>query len=196
VIDSGVVEPTRQRFTFEDYLELETYAEVKHEFLDGHVWAMAGGTRGHAALCGRMTILLGSLLRERPCEVFNSDLRVRVVATGLGTYPDVTVICGRFEADPEDPKGNTATNPLVIVEVLSPSTEQYDRGEKLTHYRRIASLREVVLVAQDARRVEVWSRSESGGWSECVSTGESTAHLPSLGCDLPLAEIYRDPLGI
>src|SRR5262249_22981569 len=129
--------PARQLFTFEDYLQLEEYAKIKHEFLDGHVWAMAGGTPDHAAIATNISTLLSVHLRDKPCRVYSSDLRVRVRTTGLGTYPDVTVICGRFEADPGDPKGNTAINPRVIVEVLSPSTEEYDRSEKLDHYKQI-----------------------------------------------------------
>src|SRR5439155_18899105 len=100
-----------------------------HEFLDGVVWPMAGGSPDHAGIAANVARLLGNQLAGQPCRVFTSDLRVRVKATGLGTYPDVTVICGQLEFDPEDPKRHTVTNPRMIVEVLSPSTEEYDRGE-------------------------------------------------------------------
>jgi Uma2 family endonuclease len=119
------------RFTFDEYVRLEEDSDIKHEFLEGRVWAMSGGTPAHAAIAANVTILLGNALRGKAYQAYSSDLRVRAQATGLGTYPDVTVVCGHLELDPEDPKKHTVTNPQVLVEVLSPSTEDYDRGEKL-----------------------------------------------------------------
>lgn len=115
----SVAEPARQTFSFEAYLELEEVSPVKHEFLAGQLWAMAGGTPDHAAISVNVSTLLSTTLRGRPCRVYSSDLRVRVPATGLGTYPDVTVVCGKPEFDSEDRKQRTVTNPRVIVEVLS-----------------------------------------------------------------------------
>ena len=189
-----MVQPARQRFTFAEYLVLEEGSTVKHEFLDGLVWAMAGGTPEHAAVCANVSRLLGNQLEGRPCRVYSSDLRVRVRATGLGTYPDVTVICDRFEPHPDDPMGHTAVNPRVIVEVLSPSTEAYDRGEKLVHYQQIASLAEVVLVAHDRREIQVLRREADGEWRSHVAKGDETAHASSIGCALPLEKLYADPL--
>ncbi|HKE15380.1 MAG TPA: Uma2 family endonuclease [Kofleriaceae bacterium] len=186
-------EPARQLFSFRDYLQLEEDSGVKHEFLDGHVWAMAGGSPDHARIAANVIALLATQLRGRRCAVFDSDLRVRVKATGLGTYPDLSVVCGSLELDPEDPKGHTITNPTVIVEVLSPSTEAYDRGEKLEHYQQIASLQEVALMAHDRRRIDVWRRTD-GGWVQIVAERDEAAALASIDCDLPLAEVYRDPL--
>src|SRR5690606_31274388 len=120
---------------------------IKHEFLDGLVWAMAGGSPEHAAIAANIVALLVNQLAGRRCRVFSSDLRVRVKATGLATYPDVTVVCEQLELDPDDPKGHTVTNPKLLVEVLSPSTAEYDRGEKLDHYRQIESLEVILLVA-------------------------------------------------
>jgi Uma2 family endonuclease len=117
-----------------------------------------------------------------------------VKATGLGTYPDVTVICGRFERDLDDRTGHTAINPRVIVEVLSPSTEEYDRGEKLSHYQTIPSLEEVVLVAHDRQEIEVERRESDGTWSRHITHAGQSARLTSIGCDLAVAEVYRDPL--
>jgi Uma2 family endonuclease len=188
-----VVAPVRQRFSFVEYLTLEEIAGVKHEFLDGHVWAMAGGTPAHAAIAANVIALLSAQLRDRPCRVFTSDLRIRVQATGLGTYPDVSVVCGRLETDPADPSGNTVTNPAVLVEVLSPSTEEYDRGEKLAHYQRIPSLAEIVLIAHDERRLEVWRR-QGDHWTVDVFRDGDRARLPSLESELAVAEVYRDPL--
>lgn len=166
-----------------------------HEFLEGQVWAMPGGTPDHAAIRANVLALLHAPLRGKPCRVYGSDLRVRVPATGLGTYPDVTVICERFESDPDDPKGHTAVNPRVLVEVLSPPTEAYDRGEKLGHYQAIASLEEIVLVAHDRREVETHHRGADGAWARRAWREQGTARLQSLGCELPIVDVYADPLG-
>ena len=188
-----MAEPARQTFSFEAYLELEEISPVKHEFLAGQVWAMAGGTPDHAAISVNVSTLLSTSLRGRPCRVYSSDLRVRVLATGLGTYPDVTVVCGRPEFDGEDRKQQTVTNPRLIVEVLSPSTANYDRGEKLSHYQQIASLDELLLVAHDEQRVDVWRRTAEGWTLQSITT--ASVELHSLGVELPLSEIYRNPLG-
>ncbi len=182
------------RFTFEEYVSLEQDSGTKHEYLDGQVWAMAGGTPDHAAIAGNILTMLNVQLAGRKCRVFTSDLRVRSKATGLGTYPDVSVACGRLERDPEDRTGNTVVNPRVIVEVLSPSTEVYDRGEKLGHYQRIATLYEIVLVAHDRHEIEVVRRTADDSWTRHVFIGGDSAFLSSLSCVLSLAEVYRDPL--
>jgi Uma2 family endonuclease len=157
---------------------------------------MAGGSPEPAAIIGNVTTLLNVQLRGQRCRVHSAELRVRVKATGLGTYPDVTVVCGRFERDPDDRTGHTAINPRVIVEVLSPSTEDYDRGEKLSHYQLIPSLEEVVLVAHDRDEIEVVRREPSGTWSRHVVRAGQSARLTSIACDLAVAEVYRDPLGV
>jgi Uma2 family endonuclease len=145
-------------------------------------------------VCAKIVAILDGALRGRPCRVFSSDLRVRVQATGLGTYPDVTVVSDKLEMDPEDHKRHTVTNPRVIVEVLSPSTEDYDRGEKLGQYKRMASLAEVVLVAHDRREIEVVRRESDGSWSRHIAGEGAAARIASLGCELPVDEVYRDPL--
>src|SRR3954454_3124163 len=147
----------RHRYTFEEYLELEQVSQVRHEFYAGEIYAMAGGTPEHAALAAAVTVMLGRQLAGGPCRVYSSDLRIRVLATGLATYPDVTVVCDKLETDPES--SHTATNPTVIFEVLSPTTEKYDREDKYAHYRRIPSLQAYVLVSQDERRIEVFTRN-------------------------------------
>ena len=183
----------RQRYSFREYLELEEMSPVKHEFIDGHVWAMAGGTPSHAAIAMNIGASLREQLRGRPCRVFSSDLRVRVLPTGLGTYPDVTVVCDALETDPADPKGNTVTNPRIVVEVLSPSTGEYDRGEKLSHYKRIDTLQEVVLVAHDTKRLEHWRRV-GDLWELDVVHDPGTAKLESVDCMLSVSDVYDDPL--
>jgi Uma2 family endonuclease len=186
--------PARQRFSFDEYLLLEEIAEVKHEFLASEVWAMAGGSPEHAAIIGNVTTLLNVQLRGKRCRVYSTELRVRVKETGLGTYPDITVICGRLERDPDDRTGHTAINPRVIVEILSPSTEDYDRGEKLSHYQAIPGLDEIVLVAHDRHEIEIIRRETNGTWSRHITGAGQSAHLTSLACDLIVAEVYRDPL--
>lgn len=188
-----MVHAIRQRYTFEEYLALEQISPVRHEFADGQVWAMAGGSPDHAAIAINVAAMLREQLRGRPCRVFGSDLRIRVRETGLSTYPDVSVVCDRLETDSADASGNTVLNPRVLVEVLSPSTEDYDRGEKLAHYKRIESLQEVILVAYDERRIEVWRRSEHH-WTLDVAHQEQSASIRSIDCALPLAEVYLDPL--
>lgn len=183
------------RLSFEEYVDLVEDKGMKLEFLDGQVWAMSVGTVDHARSTANVSTMLSTALRGRPCAVYSPDLRVRAKATGLATYADVTVICGQLELDPADPRGHTALNPRVIVEVLSPSTETYDRGEKLEHYKTIPSLQEILLVAHDRREVEVVRREADGTWSTHAVPEGAVVHLASLDeCELPVSEIYRDPL--
>lgn len=191
----GMSRLARQRYTFEEYVELEDGSSVRHEFLDGAVWAMAGGSPEHAAVTANVVRLLGTALLGRRCRVFSSDLRIRVRETGLGTYPDASVICEDVELDPEDRKGHTALNPVVLVEVLSPSTEAYDRGEKLAHYKRIESLREVVFVAHDERRVDLWRRVDDRFTQLTFREGERLELTSLPGVSIAIDEIYFDPLG-
>ena len=181
-------------FTVADYLLLEAETGLKHEYFAGQVWAMSGGSREHALRSANVSTLLGVALRGKRCAVHSSDLRVSAKATGLLTYADVTVVCGRVQLDPGDPKKHTVTNPCVLVEVLSPSTEDYDRGEKLGHYKGIPSVQEVVLVSHDRREVEIVRREQDGSWSRHIARDGDSVELTSIGCALPVAEIYRDPL--
>jgi Uma2 family endonuclease len=181
----------RLRFSFREYLRVDTDSPVKHEFLDGMILAMAGGTPDHAALAVAVAASLNRQLEGKRCRVYSSDLRVRVLATGFAGYPDVTVVCNQLELDPEDT--NTATNPAVAVEILSPSTEQYDRGEKLRQYQAMPSLLHVILVAHDERRIDVWSR-RGDDWSVLSARQGEQAALPGIGCALVVDDVYRDPL--
>lgn len=147
---------------YETYLTIEREADQKHEWLNGHIYAMAGGTIEHGQLTTQM---IGELLRLASacgCRVYNSDVKIRVQATGLATYPDASVVCGTVERDQGD--RNALVNPVVLVEVLSDGTEAYDRGDKFAHYRQIPSLRDFVLVSQHEPRVELYSRDERGRW--------------------------------
>ena len=186
-----VVASAHHRFTFDDYLRVEQDSVIRHEFLEGRIWAMAGGTPAHARMCANVIALLNVALEARRCAVFTTDLRIRVRVTGLATYPDVSVICGQVELDPDDPKRHTALNPCMLVEVLSPSTEAYDCGEKLENYQQIAALEEVVLVHHDEHKIVVWRRS-GPSW---YATEHRDGVIPlAIGGELSVTGVYRDPL--
>jgi Uma2 family endonuclease len=183
------------RMTYPEYLAFEATSDTKHEYVNGEVFAMAGGTIIHGALTAAMSAALSNALRDRPCRILSSDVRVRSKATGLSTYADVTVVCHKIEVDDDDPHG--VLNPSLIVEVLSDSTEAYDRGAKAAHYRRIASLREYVLVSQGEPLIEVYRRNERRKWELFVEARRGElAELASCGepIVLDVDAIYRDPL--
>lgn len=177
------------RYTLEEYVRIENSSNLKHEYFDGRIFAMGGGTPEHGLRAARVIASLTSQLRGKRCNVYTSDVRIRVVATGLVTYPDALVVCGAMERDAEDRLA--LTNPVVVVEVLSPGTEAYDRGDKLAHYQTIPSLHEVVLVCHDRRWIEVWQR-ERDGWRAIGSAG--SVELPSIGCILDVGDVFADPL--
>lgn len=172
--------------TYAEYLALESASNVRHEFLAGQIYAMAGGTPEHAALAAAVIGLLFPQVRNTGCRAYDADLRVRT-PSGLTTYPDITVICGASERDPEDP--NAVTNPTIVIEVLSRSTEEYDRGDKFEHYKSVASLRQVLLVASRERLIEVWTRDGHGRWS-CTIAGEGDAAALIIGARLDVRELY------
>jgi len=187
-----MVATNRAHYTRAEYVAFERSSNAKHEYLDGAIYAMAGGSREHALIAANVITLMNLALRGRPCAVHSSDLRIRVVDTGLETYPDASVVCGRPESDPDD--RHVVLNPIVVVEVTSPSTEAYDRGEKIEHYKRVPSLREIVLVSYRERLVEVIRRDEDGSWSRHEARRGGAVSLASLGCELPVDDVYRDPL--
>ena len=177
------------RLTEEEYLQAERAAELRHQFYDGVMYAMSGGSPEHAYLIGSLTRELGMALKKGPCRVYPSDLRVRVSRGGLYTYPDVTLICD--EPKYADDIKDTLTNPTLLIEVLSPTTEAYDRGFKFEQYRSIASLQEYALVSQSRPHIEIFRRQPSNEWLLAEYTGmEATCRFDSVGCAIPLAEIY------
>ena len=178
-----------RRFTYAEYLAYERDAAMKHEFDDGEIYAMAGGSRRHNALASRVSAALEAG-RKPGCIAFQSDQRVRVLATGKTTYPDASLVCGPIEGDPSDPDGSTITNPTLIVEVLSPSTEQDDRGNKWRHYQLLPSLQEYVLISQTDARVERYRRLAAGGWEYNDVTAGTVALLS--GATLDLAALYAE----
>ena len=173
-------------YTFDEYLVLENFSNVKHEFLGGQIYAMAGGTPEHAALAASVIGLLFPQLRARGCRAYDADLRVRT-RSGLATYPDVTVICGPAERDEID--AQAVTNPDLIIEVLSRSTEEYDAGDKFEHYKSLPSLRQYILVSHRERALDVWTLGDNGWRRTTVRDGE-TAEL-SIGARLDVRELYE-----
>ena len=176
--------------TPEEYLTLERQAETKSEYWNGETYAMAGASRVHMTIVANMVIGLGGQLEKRPCEVYPNDMRVKVKPSGLYTYPDVVIVCGKVEF--EDRREDTLLNPTVIVEVLSPSTQAYDRTTKFELYRKLTSLSEYLLVAQDRPFVEHYMRQPDGRWVLNEYEGlDAVIHIASIGCDLPLAKVYN-----
>jgi Uma2 family endonuclease len=175
--------------TPEEYLALERNAEHKSEYFAGEVFALAGASERHNLIVGNVFAGLHPQLRNRPCKVYASDMRAKVHATGLYTYPDVVAVCdeARFDDDQKD----TLLNPTVILEVLSESTEAYDRGRKFAHYRKLESLAEYVLIAQETHHVEHYLRQPDNQWLLSESDGlQDAIHLPSINCHLALADVY------
>ena len=178
------------RLAPEDYLEIERRATHKSEYFDGEVFAMSGGAEQHNLITVNVSSSLHSQLRATACAVYSSDQRVKVTATGLYTYSDITVVCG--DAVFDDKQQDTLLNPTVIVEVVSKSTGGYDRNEKFAHYRRIESLAEYLLIAQARHHVEHYVRQPSGDWllSETDSL-QANVFLPSIRCTIALADVYE-----
>lgn len=178
--------------TYEDYLALERRSDVKHEFLDNRIFAMSGGTLEHARLASSLARELGVALQGKPCNVFSSDLRIRVKAIGLATYPDLSVACGKPQTEDGD---LTLVNPVLLVEILSPTTKSYDRIVKLPHYKRIPSLIEYLMVSQTERAIDVVRRIGPRRWELIEVRDDEVLELQSIDVKLSLASIYADPTG-
>ncbi len=177
----------RVKLNYDEYLDLEARTGEKHEYLDGEAWAMAGGTPAHADLSLSVGAELRGLVRGGRCRAFSSDLKLRVLATGLSTYADAVVVCGPVETAAGEI--TVVTNPTVIVEVLSDSTESYDRGAKFAHYRRMPSLRAYVLVSQHEQRIEVFNR-DGAKWTFTEGLEGASVPLPCLDGELSVAAVY------
>ncbi|GAC1394808.1 MAG: hypothetical protein NVSMB47_04570 [Polyangiales bacterium] len=185
----------RVHHAYDEYVAFERTTDVKHEYLRGQIYAMAGGTPEHAALAAAVIMMLGSI-RGGACRAYTSDLRVFIPAAELATYPDVTVVCGPRAHDPRDPLA--VVNPTLLVEVTSKSTEEYDRIEKLEAYKTVPTLQQYVVVSHRERALEVWTRGEAGAWSSRVAGGGEVAELASIGARLEVQAVYdaaADPGG-
>ena len=176
------------RYSPQEYLELERQAEYKSEYVNGEIFARSGASEEHNLIVGNVFAALHTQFRGRPCKVYASDMRVKVSPT-VYTYPDVVAVCG--EARLEDAQLDTLLNPTVLVEVLSSSTEAYDRGEKAEHYRRLPSLAEYLLISQDKPHLEHYRRQADGRWllSEAGAL-HADISLPAIDCTLRLAAVY------
>lgn len=180
----------KPRIAPEEYLELERSAEWRSEYFDGEIFPMPGTTLEHTQITKNITVELALQFRDRPCDVYPLDLRTKVMQTGLYTYPDIAALCG--EPEFEEEAVDTLLNPALIIEVLSDSTESYERGRKFAHYRSLASLREYVLVSQWECRVERYSRTEDGSWTYMEFTDpDGFLELHSVGAQLSLANVYH-----
>lgn len=178
--------------TYEEYLARLASSPAKLEYLRGEVLDMAGGTPEHGAIAMAFGAALTAAIAGRPCRAFSSDVKVRVDATDLAAFPDLSVVCGSLVTSPRD--ANAIVNPVLLVEVLSPGSEAYDRGAKFGHYRRLESLEEMVFVNHDAHRVEVYRRNETGRFELYVFEADEIVELTSVKAHIPVAKIYEDPL--
>jgi Uma2 family endonuclease len=178
------------RYTYADYVALEQSSPTKHEYFQGEIYAMAGGSEDHSALSAEMLRVLGNALGDRPCRAHTSDLRIYVEASGLATFPDGSVICGKLEQHAASPRA-TALNPMVLFEVTSDSSEEYDSTTKLESYRLIPSLRDYVVISHRERRLTLHFRAEGGTWETRVAITGGKVALSSLPVELATDEIYR-----
>jgi Uma2 family endonuclease len=183
-------QPAEQFITPADYLVLERKALIKSEYLNGRIYAMSRASLQHNRIVAGLAVTVGNQLRRKSCEPFFGDMRVKVSPTGLYTYPDVVIVCGELRL--EDQAFDTLLNPTVIIEVLSDSTEKYDRGEKFAHYRALDSLTDYLLVAQNQPRIERFNRQAEGHWLYSVADGlDAQMNVGEMDCVLRLNEIYE-----
>ena len=186
----GLAQKKPKFHTPEEYLEYERKSEIRHEYIDGEIYEMAGANKRHNRISVNVVRLLDNQLLERDCNIYGSDMRVRITSIGKYTYPDVVAICGEeiFEDETED----TLLNPMLIVEVLSKSTEAYDRGGKFEYYQTIESFGEYVLITQEPFRVEQFVRKDRNVWTYFESRkSDDVVKLNSIGCELALRDIYH-----
>ena len=181
---------TKKVFSPTEYLAMEEVADYKSEYFNGEIFAMSGGTPDHSSVAVNIATELNRLLAPRPCRVFNSDMRLHIESNSLYTYPDVMVICGKIELVKR--RNDTVTNPVLIVEVLSESTRDYDRGLKFNLYKQVPSLQEYVVVESENPRVECYRRGADDQWVvEMIDDLSATVKLASVACEISLHEIYR-----
>ncbi|MCC6617143.1 MAG: Uma2 family endonuclease [Anaerolineae bacterium] len=180
----------KRKWTVDEYLAFERESEIRHEYFDGEVSARSGAEPAHNDIFSNTHNSLMNQVKGRPCKVNGPDMRVKT-RSGLYTYPDISVVCGERQFN--DDKPPSLLNPIVIVEVLSPSTESYDRGDKFHHYRSIPSFREYVLISSTRQQIEHWARQPDDSWRiAVVDAANGAIELASVGCKLTLADVYVD----
>lgn len=181
---------TKNIYTAEEYLELERKSEIRHEYIDGEIFEMAGAGKRHNQISANLMRLLGNQILERNCNVYANDMRVKISSIGKYTYPDIVGICGDEEF--EDKKDDTLLNPMLLIEILSKSTEGYDRGAKFEYYQTIESFNEYILITQESFRVEQYIRQDKNTWTYLeFRKPEDTVKLESIKCELSLQDIYH-----
>jgi Uma2 family endonuclease len=186
-----MVAQTKPEFSPDEYLALEREASTKSEYLNGGIYAMTGGTPKHSEIASNIIMSIGLLLKRKQCHVYTSDLRIASANSQLITYPDVSIVCG--EPQFRDTKNDVVTNPIVLIEVLSDSTEAYDRGKKFNYYRTIESLQDYILVSQQEPLIDLYSREPNGSWRIQSIAGldpDGEVIIPSINCQLLLADVY------
>jgi Uma2 family endonuclease len=179
-----------QHISPEEYLAGERQADIRHEYFAGEVFAMAGASREHNQISANIVRLLGNQLLEKPCSVFASDMKVKIRKKEKYTYPDIVVVCEKEEY--EDEHQDVLLNPVVLMEILSDSTEAYDRGDKFSHYQAIPSCAEYILISQYTFKMERFSRQPNNSWLYTIYQDENDVlSVRAIDCALPLAEVYR-----
>ncbi|MBF0413509.1 MAG: Uma2 family endonuclease [Desulfamplus sp.] len=189
-MEAKMIAQEKQKMTPEDYLEFEKNSELKHEYFDGEIFAMVGARKNHNRISSNVSRILGNQLLNRSCDVFISDMRVKIAEIEKYTYPDIVVACDKIEFIEEEL--DSLLNPVVIIEILSDSTESYDRGLKFTHYRLIESLQEYILISQYHCQVERFKRDKEGTWVySSVEDINLSVKIDSINCELVLSEVYH-----
>jgi Uma2 family endonuclease len=178
------------RYVYAEYVALEVTSPTKHEFFDGEIYAMAGGSEEHSALAFETLALVARAVGDRPCRVHTSDLRIYVEAVGLATFPDGSLICGALEQHSASPEA-TAVNPMILLEVTSNSSERYDTVDKVEFYRTIPSLRDYIIVSHTERRITLLSRGGGGEWSTTTAGPGGRVRIASLEAELAVDDVYR-----
>lgn len=179
----------KHNYSIEEYLAIERTGPLKHEFYRGEIFALAGSSEAHNLILTNILMSLGMQLRKRPCKVYPSDMRLKISKTGLYTYPDISIVCEPPQFD--DSKQDTLLNPIIVIEILSPSTERYDRGKKFQNYRTITTLQEYVLVSQDDYHIERYTNHHQGNWLLTTYDGrDTTVPLKTINCTLLLDDVY------
>ena len=186
-----MVAQSKPEFSPDEYLALEREASTKSEYLNGGIYAMTGGTPQHSEIASNIIMAIGPQLKRKQCHVYTSDLRVASANSQLITYPDVSIVCGAPQF--RDARNDVVTNPVVLIEVLSDSTEAYDRGKKFNYYRTIESLRDDILVSQKEPLIDLYSREPNGSWKIQSIAGldpDAQVIIPSVNCQFLLSDVY------
>jgi Uma2 family endonuclease len=180
---------SKHRYSVDAYLEIERTGLLKHEYYRGEIFALAGSSEAHNIILANIITSLNMQLRKRPCKVYPSDMRLKIPKTGLYTYPDVSIVCGTPYFD--DVNRDTLLNPLIVIEILSPSTERYDRGKKFQNYRTVTTLQEYMLVSQDEHHIEHYTNQNDGNWLlTSYDSIHTTLNLKAIDCTLALEDVY------